>query len=96
MFHLDNLEHFDTSDHDTSIPYDEQLINKLQFSALLTSFAGWRKDEEIISALIDYFRSNYKETSEERNDKKALVSPRNHSSFQTMYQFFVLVTKTSE
>lgn len=81
---LDNLEHFDTSDQEKPIPYDEQLINKIQFSALLISFAGWRKDEEIISALIDYFRSNYKETLEERNDKKTLVRSRKRFSSCSM------------
>jgi hypothetical protein len=71
---IDNLEHFDIIDHQKSIPFDEQLINKIQFSSLLISFSGLKKNEIVISALIDYFRSNFKETNEEKNDKKTLVS----------------------
>jgi hypothetical protein len=33
-----------------------------------------KKNEMIISGLIDYFRSNYKETNEEKNEKQTLVS----------------------
>jgi hypothetical protein len=57
-------------DHDKSIAYDDQLIDKIQFSSLLISFSGLNKNEMIISALIDYIRSNYKETNEEKNEKK--------------------------
>ncbi|CAF4551796.1 unnamed protein product [Rotaria sp. Silwood1] len=71
-----NLEHFDTVDHEKSIRFDEQLIDKIQFSALLLSFSGVKKNEMVISALIDYFRSNYKETNEEKNAKKMLVQQR--------------------
>jgi len=80
----DNLEHSDILDHDKSIPFDEQLIDKIQFSSLLISFSGLQKNEMIISALIDYFRSNYKETNEEKNEKTILVSDRN---------FFFNITK---
>ncbi|CAF2853599.1 unnamed protein product [Rotaria sp. Silwood2] len=71
-----NLEHFDTIDHEKSIRFDEQLIDKIQFSALLMSFFGLKKNEMVISALIDYFRSNYKETNEEKNAKTILVQQR--------------------
>ncbi|CAF3746132.1 unnamed protein product [Rotaria sordida] len=71
-----NLEHFDTIDHEKSIQFDEQLIDKIQFSALLISFCGLKKNEMVISALIDYFRSNYKETNEEKNAKKILMQQR--------------------
>lgn len=70
----DNLEHFDIIEHNKSIAFDDQLIDKIQFSSLLISFSGIKKDELAISALIDYFRSNYKETNEEKNEKKTLVS----------------------
>ncbi len=70
----DNLEHFDTSDLDKSVPFDEQLIDKLQFSSLVISFSGLKKNEMVISTLIDFFRTNYKETDEEKTGKKTLVS----------------------
>jgi hypothetical protein len=70
----DNLEHFDTFDLDKAIPFDEQVVNKLQFSSLLISFSGLKNNEMIISALIDFFRTNYKETDEEKTEKKTLVS----------------------
>jgi hypothetical protein len=70
----DNLEHLDIIDHQKSIPFDEQLLDKIQFSALLMSFSGLKKNEMVISAVIDYFRSNYKETNDEKNEKKTLVS----------------------
>ena len=71
----DNLEHFDAHDHEASIPYDEQLLNKIQFSSLLISFVGVNKNEMVISALIDFFRSHYQETAEEKNEKKTQVCP---------------------
>jgi hypothetical protein len=73
-FFKDNLEHFDTNDHHKSIPFDTQLIDKNQFSSLLISFSSLKKNEMIISALIDYFRSNYQETNEEKTEKQTLVS----------------------
>lgn len=69
----DNLEHFEPVDHEKSTVYDEQLIDKIQFSSLLVSFFGLQKNELVVSALIDYFRSNYKELEEEKNEKKSLV-----------------------
>mgnify|MGYP006892784499 FL=1 len=69
----DNLEHFDDVNNNQSIAYDEQLMNKYQFSSLLNSFSGLKKNEMAISALIDYFRSNFKETNEEKTEKKQLV-----------------------
>ncbi|CAF4754110.1 unnamed protein product [Rotaria socialis] len=69
-----NLEHFETDDHDKSIRFDEQLIDKAQFSALLISFFGLKKNDMIISASIDYFRSKYRETTEEKHEKELLVS----------------------
>ena len=55
---------------------DDQLIDKNQFSSLLISFFGLKKNEMVISGLIDYLRSNYNETTEEKTAKKTLVSYR--------------------
>ncbi|CAM4762867.1 unnamed protein product [Rotaria magnacalcarata] len=71
-----NLEHFETGDHDKSILFDEQLIDKAQFSALLISFFGLKKNDMVISASIDYFRSKYRETIEEKHEKELLVQQR--------------------
>ncbi|CAF0960589.1 unnamed protein product [Adineta steineri] len=68
-----NLEHFDTDDITKSNPYDEKLIDKKQFSSLLISFSGLKKDEMIVSALIDFFRTTYKETDEEKTEKKTYL-----------------------
>lgn len=70
----DNLEHFEIHDYDRSLSFDEQLIDKIQFSSLLTSFSGLKKNEQVVSALVDYFRSHYKETNEEKNEKKNIVN----------------------
>ncbi|CAF4277078.1 unnamed protein product, partial [Adineta steineri] len=68
-----NLEHFDTDDITKSNPYDEKLMDKKQFSSLLISFSGLKKDEMIVSALIDFFRTTYKETDEEKTEKKTYL-----------------------
>ena len=81
FFFKDNLEHFDTTDHQKPILVDDQLIDKHQFSSLLISFAGLKKNEMIISGLIDYFRSNFNETTEEKTEKKILVS---YQDFQSL------------
>ena len=69
----DNLEHFDTADRAKSIPFDERFLNRIQFSSLLISFIGLDRNEMVVSALIDYFRSHYKETNEEASEKRNLV-----------------------
>ncbi|CAF4348482.1 unnamed protein product, partial [Adineta steineri] len=56
-----------------SNPYDEKLMDKKQFSSLLISFSGLKKDEMIVSALIDFFRTTYKETDEEKTEKKTYL-----------------------
>ena len=71
---IDNLEHFDTADRAKSIPFDERFVNRIQFSSLLISFIGLERNEMVVSALIDYFRSHYKETNDEANEKRNLVS----------------------
>jgi hypothetical protein len=49
----------------------------------------------IISALIDYFRSNYKETNEEKNEKTILVSDRNFFVNIRKKNYYKIVTTTS-
>lgn len=69
----DNLEHFEMFDAEKSIPFDDEFLNKIQFSSLLNSFVRAEKNESIVCALIDFFRSNFVETAEEKTDKKNLV-----------------------
>ena len=78
VFCTDNLEHFDTNDQNKSTPYEDELIDKKQFSAMLISFSGLKKNDMIVSALIDFFRTSYKESEEDSTSKKTLVSPLNN------------------
>lgn len=73
LHRLDNLEHFDTTDYDHSMPFDDEFLNKVQFSSLLNSFVDERKDERVVCALIDFFRVHFRETAEEKTLKKHQV-----------------------
>ncbi|CAF0966176.1 unnamed protein product [Adineta ricciae] len=71
-----NLEHFDTNDQNKSAPYEDELIDKKQFSAMLISFSGLKKNDMVVSALIDFFRTSYKESEEDSTSKKTLLQQR--------------------
>ncbi|UJR33360.1 hypothetical protein I4U23_020808 [Adineta vaga] len=71
-----NLEHFDTGDRNKPVPFDEEFIDRRQFSSLLISFSGLKKNDLIVSALIDYFRASYKETEEDKTGKKTVLHQR--------------------
>ena len=95
IFISDNLEHFDTDEFNNPIPLDDQLLNRVQFSALLLAFLGAEKNESIVCALIDYFRTNYRETPDDKNKKRNLVRIRFIFKFIINRRFEFSVTSTS-
>ncbi|CAF0769314.1 unnamed protein product [Didymodactylos carnosus] len=71
-----NLESLTFLSKNESFPFHERLINEEQFCALLKAFIGNEKDELTTTALVDFFKTLYNETPEEKTDKKDSIIQR--------------------